>query len=101
MNTKHTPGAWEVTGSGMLGKGASEVTIRAVGFRLLVAKMPKNADAEANARLIAAAPDLLAACVVALEAETHISPEGWKVPYLDRNARVELLRAAIAKAEVR
>jgi len=50
-------------------------------------------DAEANARLIAAAPDLLAACRVALGPAAHFATE------FDDEEPWNALRAAIAKAE--
>lgn len=56
---------------------------------------------EADARLIAAAPDLLAACEAALAyipgSEVHSWPPGFEL----RRKAIDLLRAAIAKAEGR
>ena len=96
----HTPGPWEV------GRGAGWIVTRphAVGRReaaLAIGMTPayslisaptckwfKDGEAEANARLIAAAPDLLAA----LEALADVPDvQGW--PETDQ------ARAAIAKAK--
>ena len=52
-------------------------------------------DAEANAHLIAAAPDLLEACNL-----IDFIPEGWEMP-LGWNQIAAQIRKAIAKAEGR
>lgn len=54
---------------------------------------------DATALLHDAAPDLLAALRVALEAEANIGPNGWRIPYVPPAERVALYRAAIARAE--
>jgi len=80
-----TPGPWTInewSGDFQIGPGAE-----------LVCEVPKGhgsqrLEAEANARLIAAAPDLLEAC-------KRIAVDGFGVPIGD----LEFLRAAIAKAE--
>jgi hypothetical protein len=67
MNTQHTPGPWEPHGctvstltrwenGNKLGGG-----IVAVSYDPFIDEIPSD-EQEANARLIAAAPDLLAAC---------------------------------------
>lgn len=97
---RHTPGPWEAV------CGRTMWTIRGPGFTGPAAGNTNYSRAaippeqrEANARLIAAAPELLAACKLALT-------------ILDRTARQDVitgaegnisatLRAAIAKAESR
>jgi hypothetical protein len=49
-------------------------------------------EAEANARLIAAAPELLAACKA-------LMPEGWDEGHMDHMPGIKLARLAIARAE--
>lgn len=81
--TTHTPGPWEVDGRGV---------VRAVGYRLILAKIQDNADRDGNSLLIAASPDLLAACKAFNDA----------INFGNRGATFEaqvLVRAAIAKAE--
>jgi hypothetical protein len=51
-------------------------------------------EAEANARLMAAAPELLAACKA-------LMPEGWDEGHMDHMPGIKLARIAIAKAEGR
>jgi hypothetical protein len=63
LSSKHTPGPWEIRS----GNGLSFL-IWPQGRPTAIAVVPGKAgtSAEANARLLAAAPDLLAACKVAL-----------------------------------
>lgn len=71
MNTKHTPGPWEVAEAGSWKGGkrtSTEYFVRRPGDDVAIASDiidPANDDApsEANARLIAAAPDLLEALI--------------------------------------
>ncbi len=80
----HTPGPWHVLNHSM------QCIIRSENFEETftnIAVTPGlNGNAEANARLIAAAPDLLEACKSALD-------EG------DDYVAMKKLKAAIAKAE--
>jgi len=99
MSAQHTPGPWSV--------GSSTVTINGAGHSALAIWPPKakagkrgkqiclvapiydwNETDEANARLIAAAPELLEA--LRHLREHGVSPRAW-----------DMLNAAIAKAEGR
>lgn len=62
---KHTPGPWQ--------KAEPFASVKAPG-RPCIADCGSRSDltAQANARLIAAAPDLLAACEAALESEVCV-----------------------------
>lgn len=104
-NTKHTPGPWIVS-VGLTGKLEIE-TATPVRFNTITAGTPiicdvwRHEDAEdfsglANARLIAAAPDLLKALrgMLALDAESLRGYDDEDVSY-----EVRAARAAIAKAE--
>lgn len=90
MDNKHTPGPWEVSGSEI--RSQSEQIIIAGTYYVGTAR---RGQVEANARLIAAAPDLLTSLKALL-------PEGWgDDDTMDHMPGVKLARAAIAKAEGR
>lgn len=84
MSAEHTPGPWAADGCNIIASGYIVATVH----------WHSGASHEAaNARLIAAAPDLFDALNVAL---------GWATGGMDGDWRecdhVELMRAAIAKA---
>lgn len=85
---QHTPGPWEWEGTFRQGWYA---TIRPVGTYTRREEMPR-AESEANARLISAAPDLLAACREVL-ARLGLPEVG-----LGDSRCAATLRAAIARA---
>ena len=87
--SKHTPGPWEVQGS-------TYITVNS----LILAHCKQMGhvaleEAEANSRLIAAAPDLLEALKVAIDIRKN--PEG--VSFEAVKAFIERAEAVIAKAE--
>lgn len=98
----HTPGPWVLNGWDVVKSGCVEVKDGLHTFPALAAI--HNGDGKlcmeeinANARLIAAAPELLMACrmLVALEdGDAHEADTSWK------QAR-KIMRSAIAKAEGR
>ena len=75
--SKFTPGPWTIRYSQIIGEGVGIAEV-------------KNRNQEANARLIAASPDLLKAC-------KRISSGETSFVYLLKT--VELCQLAIAKAE--
>ena len=77
MTTKHTPGPWRVN------PGANEV--RGADWNVIVADVGIDADAH----LIAAAPDLLTAL------EAMVRSDSWA----DADVKMVNARAAIAKAK--
>jgi hypothetical protein len=81
--SEHTPGPWVWTDYGEL-SGAGDVVMDADYF---------SEPSEADARLIAAAPDLLAACEAML-----VELDEWEQE-LGRHPACDLARAAIAKAK--
>lgn len=95
MSTKHTPGPWRVTGGSMT--KYVEATIRDGWVQEVAAVGPTEADngygrqQDANALLIAAAPDLL----TALEALMQLESRGRVMPV---GKEWDTARAAIAKA---
>lgn len=102
----HTPGPWTSEARNQivmvfgpsLGRevidpftGRSGVSGPELVCRVLAGPTTPTGVGEANARLITAAPDLLAACLAALD---HIDPDTR-----DGDRAIDLVRAAIAKAE--
>lgn len=82
VTRQHTPGPWSVEGSYVHGPD---------GKRFLA--VASDGEGQANSRIIASAPELLAACMSALRAlEDNLQPGP-----MDEDAK-EGLRAAIAKA---
>lgn len=97
-SSKHTPGPWEVLHCGI----DSETILVQSGDGLEICTtigeqmgLPEEA---ANARLIAAAPDMLAACKSALEVLDEACQTGYHDAEKDAPTAREL-EAAIAKAE--
>ena len=94
MSTKHTPGPWELVSRGWNGQFIYGIDERAKGRRF-IAEVDLNYDgAEANARLIAAAPELLAALRLMLAGTQE---DCGKICMPSENA-VRSAFAAIAKA---
>ena len=103
METKHTPGRWDCSG-GIISSGETMIADARLMSRETAAEWDLIAvktfdEIEANARLIAAAPDLLAA----LEriAEGHVMALKYPDGYTHQETVVEyqtMARAAIAKA---
>lgn len=86
MSAQHTPGPWTRNRHDDIHDANGDLVCGACG--------PEAADQEANARLIAAAPDLLAALSAAFIHERPSSPA-------TKPAWWDLAAAAIAKAEGR
>lgn len=80
--TKHTPGPWQVDKTYGLIMAGNEIEIAAC-------HAGRGADAEANARLIAAAPEMLDALE---KIESCLSPD-------DNDIAAKAVRHAIAKAK--
>ncbi len=91
MNSKHTPGPWVVDGS----VGMMKLDVYAFAGQVRIAMIDceyadmDEAEVEANAMLIAAAPDLLAALQAIISHDRHLLPNPW---------RIEAAISAIAKA---
>jgi hypothetical protein len=98
--SKHTPGPWSVADR-LVPNGRRWVQRNHT--RTLVALVYSTPEREANARLIAAAPDLLEACNEALEFaedQEDVLDGSYGQPEPNRAMQVAtMLRAAIAKAE--
>jgi hypothetical protein len=97
MKTEHTPGPWHVDGRDVCAwDGKTETTICECYAHTSIGRH----DGEANARLIAAAPDLLAALTICSK-ELRIYWEAGATYNLLRedSHALRLARAAIAKAK--
>ncbi len=96
----HTPGPWVIHDEKML-DGRLVVSTEAVNDIITIIGDIYNPDAEANARLIAAAPELLEAVRIILESpELKNCPDGrWSTADSENYWRRAKLEAAIAKAE--
>ena len=96
----HTPGPWDCFVGNADGRGL--IRIEQYGTGQHIASMQRGAVSEANARLIAAAPDLLEAmqaCVRSYEEHRDQQPTGhlWPDPnhiFQARNAIAKALNAA-------
>lgn len=96
--SKHTPGPWKAYGFMITGGDFRQVA----DCNMPVGTPGREEDAtvdedQANARLIAAAPDLLAACEMLISDPS----EEWSQTEFDRRigAARDLARAAVAKAK--
>ena len=86
---KHTPGEWEQSGCSVYSKGTAKPIC-------LMSGPAEQEEREANARLIAAAPDLLEACKQILA--YHERGVAKNQPVLS-NHFLKIIEQAIAKAE--
>ena len=97
----HTPGPWTLhEWRAYEGEKEAQYVITAQGVNI-ARPLQYEPDSYANARLIAAAPDLLAACanaLVDLDSQAAIDSYEYGETYTATRAQ---LRAAIAKAEGR
>lgn len=94
--SEHTPGPWQVWYGGLDGDtyftiGSKYGDVSGVVCDYAVPSPRPSAEVRANARLIAAAPDLLAACQAALP---YVEQMPWPAP----ERVVDAVRAAVAKA---
>ncbi len=111
MESKHTPGPWRVSSIGLMNDGSTPIASEYGQIARVTCfaeyRRGRGHDAEcdvrdANARLIAAAPELLP--VVELIASIPIEPIADDVPVFGLNGvyithgTIRLARAAIAKA---
>lgn len=91
--SKTTPGPWEA-----VGESDGRICILGIGdYEYPIASVYPNDSKDADAALIAAAPDLLEACVRMLDSWTLTCE---KAPYQQREA-IAAIRAALAKARGR
>lgn len=94
---KHTPGPWKV---GINGNDSLSIWTIAPSTNVVAVlhDVPHENNTKANAHLIAAAPELLNACVAAFH---YIFRDGKQVADNDwsKERVLEFIKAAIAKAE--
>lgn len=87
MSTKHTPGPWT------RGEGDSQSVLSEIGWECVAQANDGLPNMDANARLIASAPDLLEALKELVDANDDAAHPQWKGSPVENMAR-----AAIAKA---
>jgi hypothetical protein len=99
--SEHTPGPWRLNSDALLvGNDALKMSIAIAYDSSTAADGVSREEMKANARLIAAAPDLLEALKGALDSLLYVQSEygdqvgGWGV----RDDRIRKAREAIAKA---
>lgn len=88
-SAKHTPGPWKVSGHMVRTECETSWPVASCCYGTA-------AQSDANARLIAAAPELLAACDAMLNAIADNTDIGFDV---DLNEAMRAARAAIVKAK--
>lgn len=93
--SKHTPGEWVVNYDEVCVR--SNADDQSFGMLVPIAAV-MNDDQEANARLIAAAPDLLAALIGLDEAFCSINEFSTKEERHDARLKLIAARSAVAKA---
>jgi hypothetical protein len=94
---KHTPGPWRINRDRNIEAGDGNV-IRVCGVIMPCGYVPDGDEGYANARLIAAAPELLDSLKDALK--TIEASDHWWMDCPDKGGfNADTIRAAIAKAE--
>lgn len=107
MSAGHTPGPWCAEPADMFGDhnivlGDNADDARAIAA--VVSNLRAPSEVEANARLIAAAPDLLEACqeligvIDSVDGEADYSKEEWAALGSAKLHAEDRIRAAIARA---
>ncbi len=90
----HTPGPWEVDDENWIYAGGE-----LPGTMKLIATCPPNGQGDINAALIAAAPDLLAACAALMESGSNGSLDAFMIRDANGfNKACQQIEAALAKA---
>lgn len=107
MEVKHTPGPWKANGAEVWGTHAIRFSLT-TGGTPMIATVCKHEDAErafpydANARLIAAAPDLLESAIQILHnfpTDCDLIEAGWGPLEIEQAMQAhDNARAVIAKA---
>ena len=101
MTQSHTPGPWEVDDESIYAKnsdGSWQQVAELPGWRTNKGEVMSDTD-RANARLIAAAPDLLAACHALMRAEPMQEGKRGGEIMGQISLAIDAARAAIAKAK--
>ena len=88
MKTQHTKGEWKAEGNSLVDANRIVATESHVICRITGADFESDEEMEANAKLIAAAPDLLEALKIFIDST---------MPY---DKKVEVARKAIKKAQL-
>ena len=101
MSNKHTPGPWRKSIPVGHGKASTILDSSREQYRLADVYWTPSGDGEANARLIAAAPELLEALqAIDSKARLRAAQVGGKcVEYIVDREWIDAARAAIAKVQ--
>ena len=102
--TKHTPGPWEHSGRFVYRRVDDDYRFEVASAECARdATLAQSRKAEANARLIAAAPDLLEACYSMLNVHmaAKIGAQAEACKGFDLEYHFDKLRKAIAKAQAK
>ena len=87
----HTPGPWQIGGELISQKGTNKEIASVWAYSANRKFSPRQSEADANARLITEAPELL-------KAAQRLTGISWAVGSLALDDSIEQLRAVIAKA---
>jgi hypothetical protein len=97
----HTPGPWHLNTleTVLYSVHANRGCVAEIS-RGTMNEVPAN-EIEANARLIAAAPELLAALEALIDAASWTPTDNWRIGPMDssKGGKMEMARKAIAKAK--
>ena len=102
MNTKHTPGPWTYDSTWSLINGPKKEEVAAIHSGTIGDRVHRQqrAIADANARLIAAAPEMLEALkLLTTYVEEYKRGKIWDINFVEVTNAINKARAAIARAE--
>lgn len=97
MTTKHTPGPWKHGKTLGVINGADGSLVATTGYRVTAVPDGQECEDDANARLIAAAPEMLEALKAFIERGTKLA--GFPASYDPWVGEIVAARAIIARAE--
>jgi hypothetical protein len=98
MSAVHSPGPWEVSTDKNI-HGHTDLVVMTHGYFIATLHGIHGGVDEANAHLIAAAPDLFAACEAGLTRLERLAVDKPKTLFPRLHAEMDAMRAAIAKAK--
>lgn len=99
MEAQHTPGPWTVDAedANLFTQDTHRIWINADGMHIGYVDGPRNPERKANARLVAAAPELLSALAAIVEeadgTNKPYSSDSYLPPHLVHAARVAIANA--------
>lgn len=100
LESRHTPGPWWSVGTGVLAGDKNDPQVIASTETGDVMNVEASEEQEANARLIAAAPELLAALLDCITYRGAVADRNFEYASRRLKAINEIAQSAIALAEV-